>query len=650
MGADLGSGLAVAVLDTIPNLVVVLDREGRIVRFNRAFEKATGCTVAEARGRVLWEVFAVPEEAEAVRTAFGSLLASRAPHQHENQLRCRDDGQRRLVSWSDAALLDAAGEVEYVVATGTDVTERHWAEEDLLRTNQALRSLIEASPLAILVLDRNGIVRVWSPAAERVFGWTRREVLGRPLLIFPEDRTEEMDRNIRDTFEGKPLSGVETVRRRKDGSLLDVAIWTSLLRSPQDEPESLLGVIADISDRKRAEEALRLHAAEVQAASQAKDHFLAVLSHELRTPLTPVLAAVSSLEEDAGLRRDLRDAFTMIRRNIELEARLIDDLLDLTRISRGKLELHRQWVDAWEILHHAIHICCAREVAVGRLRLELGLTPGDYRVWADGPRLTQVFWNLLSNAVKFTPERGSITVRSHVEETGGGRWLAVEVSDTGIGIEPERLSRVFDAFEQTDRHITRRFGGLGLGLAVSKAILELHGGTLTAASAGRGHGATFTVNLPAGLPRLDLDDTVVDFPSPLSQTILASDRPLRILLVEDHADTAEAMADLLDLIGHRVTVAGSVAAALAAAESAKSEGGFDLVVSDLGLPDGSGLDLMPELVRRHHLRGIALSGYGMEEDVRKSLAAGFARHLTKPVTLQTLKTALLQVTMETQSR
>jgi two-component system CheB/CheR fusion protein len=649
MGADLGSGLAIAVLDTIPNLVVVLDREGRIVRFNRAFEQATGHTVAEARGRVLWEAFAVPEEAEAVRTAFGSLLASRAPHRHENQLRC-GDGQIRRVLWSDAALLDAAGEVEYVVATGTDVTERHWAEEDLLRTNLALRSLIEASPLAILALDRGGVVRVWSPAAERIFGWTRREVLGRVVPTLPEDRSEELDRYLRDTFEGKPLSGVETVRRRKDGSLVDVAIWTSLLRNPQDEPESVLGVIADISDRKRAEEALRRHAAEVQAASQAKDHFLAVLSHELRTPLTPVLAAVSSLEEDAGLRRDLRDTLAMIRRNVELEARLIDDLLDLTRISRGKLELHRQWVDAWEILNHAVHICCAREVAAGRLRLELGLTPGDYRVWADGPRLTQVFWNLLSNAVKFTPDRGSITVRSHVEDKGGGRWLAVEVSDTGIGIEPERLSRVFDAFEQTDRHITRRFGGLGLGLAVSKAILELHGGTLAAASAGRGYGATFTVRLPAGLPHLDLDDTVVDFPSPLRQPVPASEQPLRILLVEDHADTAAAMAALLDLIGHRVTVAGSVTAALAAADSASTEGGFDLVVSDLGLPDGSGLDLMPELARRHHLRGIALSGYGMEEDVRKSLAAGFARHLTKPVTLQTLKTALLQVAAETQSR
>jgi len=645
---DLGGSLAVAVLDSIPSLVVVLDRTGRIVRCNRAFEHATGYPLAEVRGGVLWDLFVVPEEVEAVRAAFISLLADRTGGQkpasrHENQWRTRD-GELRRISWSDTAILDAGGEVEYVVGTGTDVTERHWAEEDLLRTNQALRALVEASPLAIMVVDRDGLVRVWSPAAERIFGWSRREVLGRVLPIFPVEREAERESILRETFEGRPLSGVEAVRERKDGSRIDVAIWTSLLRGPQDEPESILAVVADIGERKRTEEALRLHTQEVQAASQAKDRFLAVLSHELRTPLTPVLAAVSTLEAGPGLGADLRESLAMIRRNVELEARLIDDLLDLTRISRGKLELHCQAVDAWEILQHAIHICCAQEVAAGRLRLDLGLTPADYRVWADGPRLTQVFWNLLNNAVKFTPEGGTITVRSSLEETAEKR-LAVEISDTGIGIEAEMLPRVFDAFEQADRRITRRFGGLGLGLAVSKAILELHGGSLTAVSAGRGHGSTFTVRLPMREPPLDLDDTISDLAPPATASLPAEERALRILLVEDHADTAAAMADLLELVGHRVTVAASVAAGLAAAASAAgTEAGFDLVLSDIGLPDGSGLDLMRELVRLYRLPGIALSGYGMEDDLRKSREAGFALHLTKPLTLQTLKAALLQVT------
>ena len=637
---------------------MVVDRTGRIVRCNRAFERAFGYSLEEVRGRAPWEVFVVPEEADSVRAAFASLLASRSPAQHENQWRTRD-GEIRLVAWSDAAILDAAGEVLHVVGSGTDVSERRWAEEDLLRTNQALRALIEASPLAICALDPEGRVRIWSPAAERIFGWSRREVLGRVIPTLPIERQDELMLHMRETFAGRPLQGLEAVRQRKDGTLVDVALWTALLRNPRDEPEWLLAVIADIGDRKRAEEALRLREEElrqalisdltdrkraeeelrtakqaVEAASQAKDQFLAVLSHELRTPLTPVLATLSTLEARGSLGGDLRDGLAMIRRNVELEARLIDDLLDLTRVARGKLELHAQRIDVWEILNHAIHICCGPEVAAGHLRLELGLTPGDYRVWADGPRLTQVFWNLLNNAVKFTPAGGTVTVRSWLDAPRGE--LVVEVADTGIGIEPENLGRVFDAFEQGPRQITRRFGGLGLGLAVSKAILEIHGGSLTAASAGRDHGATFTVRLPVGT-QVDLDETQSALAQAHGESSPTAALSLRLLLVEDHADSAAALADLLGLLGHQVTLAGSVAAALEAAEKA---GDLDLVVSDIGLPDGSGLDLMPELARRFGVKGIALSGYGMEEDLRKSRAAGFALHLTKPVTLRALQAAI----------
>ena len=280
-------------------------------------------------------------------------------------------------------------------------------------------------------------------------------------------------------------------------------------------------------------------------------------------------------------------------------------------------------------------------MASGRLHLETSLSPADYHARADGPRLTQVFWNLLNNAVKFTPAGGTIRVRSGVEAGPSGRWIVVEVSDTGIGIEPEILPRVFDAFEQADRQITRRFGGLGLGLAVSRAIVELHGGHLDASSRGRGQGSTFTVRFPAA-ESADLDDT-----DGLGTALAASlesvpriDLPLRILLVEDHADTAEAMAELLRGQGHEVRVAGSVAEGLAAAEALRGAEGVDLLLSDLGLPDGSGLDLMRELGRLHGIRGIALSGYGMEEDIRKSRDAGFEKHLTKPVSLQALRAVL----------
>jgi CheY-like chemotaxis protein len=382
-----------------------------------------------------------------------------------------------------------------------------------------------------------------------------------------------------------------------------------------------------------------------EAANRAKDQFLATLSHELRTPLTPVLALASSLQEDPALPARARDALATIRRNIDLEARLIDDLLDLTRISRGKLELHREVADVRRIIEHAVRVCCEDVLDSGRLKIELG--PGELRVWADAPRLTQVFWNLFKNAIKFTPE-GEIRVRSWVRERAEDgedpRDLVVEVADSGIGIDPELLPRLFNAFEQADRRITRRFGGLGLGLALSKTIVELHGGSLTAASPGPGQGATFTVCLPllaaSEAARLASAAPRPEETAPSVPVEAAPTEGLHLLLVEDHADTAEAMADLLRMAGHRVTVAGSVSAALAAAEKAVEGDRIDLVVSDLGLPDGSGLDLMRELVGRHGLHGVALSGYGMEEDVRRSHEAGFQAHLTKPVTLQALREAI----------
>jgi signal transduction histidine kinase/ActR/RegA family two-component response regulator len=411
-----------------------------------------------------------------------------------------------------------------------------------------------------------------------------------------------------------------------------------------DEKDLELGL--DLARRASiAVENARLYR-EARSASQAKDHFLAALSHELRTPLAPVLATVSALADDASLPAAVHDRLAMVRRNVELEARLIDDLLDLTRITHGKLELRPEVTDVGEMVRQALRNCCTEDVDNGRLRLELDFGADDHRLWADPPRLMQVFWNLLKNAVKFTPDGGSIRVRSYRQETPEGPRLVVEVADTGIGIEPGVLPRLFQGFEQGSRAITRRFGGLGLGLAISRAIVELHGGRLWAASEGPGRGALFVVDLPVGvLPPAGTPAATV----PAIPEAVAADEAavsLRILLVEDHADTAEALADLLRLMGHEVAVAGSVAAGLAAAEEESAAGGVDLVVSDLGLPDGSGQDLMRELVRRYGWKGIALSGYGMEEDVHRSREAGFAHHLTKPVALEALRSAIRQVAGE----
>jgi PAS domain S-box-containing protein len=421
-----------------------------------------------------------------------------------------------------------------------------------------------------------------------------------------------------------------------------VPVYLAVSALPWDEDlEALCLVVTDLTEQKRNEQLFadeRLARSVAEAANQAKDRFLATLSHELRTPLTPVLAVVSGLQEDERLPEDVRVNLAMMRRNIELEARLIDDMLDLTRITRGKLPLHREISDLRQVLDDSLQTVMKDFVDKG-LRLAMDLADADHRVWADTPRLTQVFWNLFSNAVKFTPEDGAITVRSHREESPQGPRLVVTISDTGIGIESDVLETIFDAFQQGEKTITRRFGGLGLGLAISKAIIELHGGDLSAESSGKGHGATFSVRLPAG------DLPAAAPPSPVGAAAAGAleggpvvNGAFHILLVEDHIDTAEAMADLLRAMGHEITVAGTVAAGLAAAE--RLAGRLDLVVSDLGLPDGSGLDLMQQLTGRYSVRGIALSGYGMEEDVRRSLDAGFERHLTKPINLQALQAAI----------
>ena len=409
--------------------------------------------------------------------------------------------------------------------------------------------------------------------------------------------------------------------------------------------ERILGGIAAQAavaiDNARLYEAERRARAEAETANQAKDRFMATLSHELRTPLAPVLAVISGLEMEK-LDPEVRERLATIRRNVELEARLIDDLLDLTRITRGKLELKPEVADLRQILEHALDACCPPG-SPDRPRFLLDIPAEDLRLWADAPRLTQVFWNLLKNALKFSPDGGAIRVKACRDEGTG--QLVVEVADRGIGIEPERLPRIFDAFEQGQRQITRQFGGLGLGLAISKAIIDLHGGRITAASEGPGQGTSFTVRLPVGAARLQ---TAPVLPRPESRTAAprGADRPLHILLVEDHPDTAEAMADLLGAVGHRVTVANNAAEALTAAETAQkanSKEGIDLVISDVGLPDVSGLELMSQLKRRFRLRGIALSGYGMDEDIQRSRQAGFERHLTKPVNLQILRDAIRQV-------
>ena len=349
----------------------------------------------------------------------------------------------------------------------------------------------------------------------------------------------------------------------------------------------------------------------------AKDQFLAMLSHELRTPLTPVLASALELENEPDVRPDVRESLQMIRRNVELEARLIDDLLDLTRIDRGKVQLNFEIVDAHTLLQNALEIC-QPEIDRKHLRPSLNLGAKKVHMRADPARLQQIFWNLINNAVKFTPANGQITITTTNDSDGK---LRVEIADTGMGIEPEALPKIFDAFEQGGR---TQLGGLGLGLAISKTLVEAHKGTITAQSDGRNKGSKFALVFPT------CEKVEAQIPPALSPRV-AERQPMRILLVEDHEDTNRSLTSLLRRRGYQVRSALTFQSALEL--GAKEQ--FDVLISDLGLPDGSGIDLIQKLVSKPPL-GIALTGFGMEKDIRKSREAGFHHHLVKPIDLNKL--------------
>jgi signal transduction histidine kinase len=407
---------------------------------------------------------------------------------------------------------------------------------------------------------------------------------------------------------------------------ISVPLHPQILRSKV----SVFVDLFQITEQARLETQARIREEEArkraEAENRAKDDFLATVSHELRTPLTPILASIQLLEQESDPKA-LREALHVMRRNLELEARLIDDLLDLTRIRTGKLSLHRETVNAHNALRRAIEIC-ERAADQKGVTLSAEINATSCYVDGDAARLQQVFWNLISNAIKFTPKEGKVTVRTANPEPNK---LRIDVVDTGVGIDPHDLTRVFQRFMQFSRGLAPQggTGGLGLGLSISKSLIESHGGEIWASSLGRGHGTTFSVQLETTMPRSNVtgDFTPADQPER---------EPLRILLVDDHADTREALQKLLSRRGYEVEAAESVQSALDLA----SKTHFDLLVSDIGLPDGSGLDIMQALRDTQHMRGIALSGFGMQQDIDRSKAAGFAEHLIKPVNFSQLQAAI----------
>ena len=510
-----------------------------------------------------------------------------------------------------------------------DITEF----KQMLGVHRWLAAIVESSDDAIIGKDLDGKIISCNNGASELYGYSREELVGEPINILSPPNLQDEEKKINERLrQGGKIEHYGTIRRHKNGTLIPVSLTISPIRAGG----KIIGasdIARDITERRNYEQRLEESLAREKAANRAKDDFLAALSHELRTPLNPVLLLASDGVRNTSFPLQARLDFDTVRKNIELEARLIDDMLDLTRITRAKLTLDMKPVDIHIALHDAVGTVRA-DIERKKIVMSLNLTVDRPIVRGDAVRLRQIFWNVLKNAVKFTPDGGRISIetRAFPDER-----LAVVIADTGIGMDQAELERVFGAFAQGTHH----FGGLGLGLAISRALVVLHAGSIRAESDGKGRGATFSIELPLAkeidqfdpLPSTALSSTALPPTAPVKRIPA---RDIRILLVEDHEPTRASLTHLLSRRNYKVTPVGS----LAEARSLVGKRKFNLLISDIGLPDGNGYDLMEELRKHSQLKGIALTGYGMEHDVNRSYAAGFAAHLTKPVRMESLDDAL----------
>jgi PAS domain S-box-containing protein len=616
------------ILNGVIDPLVVLDDGLRVQTANRAFYEWFGASREQTQHVPLSDLGDQEWKASDLWSALQALLTYNHEFRTIELEREFPDGGRRTVLM-DARRLIPDGK-SLLLVSFKNITERKNALQALRDSETRFRTLFES-------MDEGYCV------AEVIFDAKNHPIDYRFLEVNPVFEKQTGIQNARgrrmreiapqheqywfDIYGRIALSG-ETLRFERPAAALHRYYEVCAFRVGAPELRRVGIVFNDITARKSLEhqrellltqeEGLRKDA---EAAVRAKDHFLAALSHELRTPLSPVVLTVAAMERDPDLPVRFKKHLAMIRRNVDLETRLIDDLLDLSRVTSGKMQLHTQPTRLHAVLTQATQTC-ASEMAAKKLNLQLDLQADNDSVNADPTRLQQTLWNLLSNAAKFTPDGGSIFIRT---ENGPGS-VRLEVRDTGIGIEPGVLPKVFGAFEQGDSQITRQFGGLGLGLAICKAIVELHGGSIHAHSGGSGTGATFTVELPLACATAP-EAFAAEPPQQTGRT-----EPLRVLLVEDHSDTREVLAALLGASGYAVKTAAGVEAALRLAAAER----FDVVVSDLGLPDGTGYDLMRQLRDEFEIKGIALSGYGMEQDQQRSREAGFLDHVVKPVDISQL--------------
>ncbi|HEY2589684.1 MAG TPA: ATP-binding protein [Tepidisphaeraceae bacterium] len=536
---------------------------------------------------------------------------------------------------------------------------------ELRRQNEALRrvladptldsrlaAIVESSDDAIVSKSLQGIIRTWNKGAERIFGWRAEEVIGEAInLIIPPDRQDEEPQILARLARGERVDHFETVRITKDGRLIDVSVTISPVRDASGTIVGASKIARDITLQKRfqqelrqAKEAADQARAEAERISLMKDEFLATLSHELRTPLNAILGWAQVMQAQAGSNEGLAEGLTVIERNARVQAQLIEDLLDMSRIIAGKIRLDVQQVDLQDVISSAVasvrHAADAKEI-----RLQVVLDPLAGPVRGDPGRLQQCFWNLLTNAIKFTPKGGKVQValervNSHVE---------VCVADNGQGIRPEFLPYLFERFRQADSTTSRRHGGLGLGLSIVKHLIELHGGDVWAKSPGVGQGATFCIELPVAVVRPA--EHASDRQDARGASAGATpDRPslagITVLAVDDEPDSRGLVRHVLEACGARVLTAASSAEALQLLSQQRP----DMILSDIGMPGEDGYEFLRKVRALPPESGgrtpaAALTAFARSEDRMRALRAGYQTHVAKPVDAAELAAVVASLAM-----
>jgi PAS domain S-box-containing protein len=622
--------------------IFMLDQEGRVATWNSGAERIKGYAASEIVG----EHFSKFYPTEAIQAGWPQhelRVAAREGRFEDEGWRVRKDGSRFWANVVITALRDERGQLQGFAKVTRDLTQRRLHEESLRQSEERFRLLVEGvSDYALFVLDLEGKVATWNAGAERIEGYSAYEIIGQHFSTFyPQDRVEMgWPKRELEVAAQEGRYEEEGWRVRKDGSRFWANVVITALRDGAGQLRGFAKLVRDLSERKRAQaleqdanhreallEAERNARIAAQHAAEIKDQFLATVSHELRTPLNAILGWTQILRNTGNVKtEDIARGIDVIDRNARAQVRLIEDLLDFSRIMGGRLRLDVQPVSLIDVVDRAIESVEPAAHAKS-LRLEKILDPIEGVVSGDPTRLQQVVWNILSNAVKFTPKGGKIQVllqrvNSHIE---------LSVTDTGIGIAPSFLPHVFERFSQQHSAANRPYGGLGLGLAIAKQLVEAHGGSIRVKSAGEGTGASFIVNLPLTLLDVskDADRTHPTSETPEDERSLPSLAGLHAMVVDDEADALELVARVLRNQGAIVATAASGEEALALLDAAKP----DVIITDIGMPGMDGYQLMRKIRAQegaNRIPAIALTAFARTEDRKRAILAGFQSYIAKP--------------------